>query len=336
MMPLVTIAIPIYKRLSCLPGALRSIAAQDYPHIELIVSDNGLNGTVVRDLVAQHYTRPYVFRQNVATVPIPVHHKQLVQAAAGKYFIWMPDDDTMNPNYVSELVPLLEQDPQIAVAMARHEYVDSSRCVLRTSPNRAPHCMSGEQFILKWTRMGYESYTPILARTSEIRACGGYLEECRGGTHVDDALLVKLVLGRSVAFTNSCSYQVQQDDESVGWSLKMEILADDTRKMLWFLDSDPWVLAYAKQEPVQWSAMKHSLVTMTWETYYSRWDTLYKKRLSLVPWIRAAFALPYIPSYYRAVRSSLWYGVKEKLLSNAKAQFPGVYRLCQAIRGRMS
>jgi hypothetical protein len=128
---------------------------------------------------------------------------------------------------------------------------------------------------------------------------------------------------------------VQQDEASVGWSLKVEILADDTRKMLRFLDSDPWVLAFAKQEPVQWSAMKHSLFTMIWETYYYRWDTLYKKRLSLVPWVRAAFALPYIPSYYRAVRPSLWYGVKEKLLSKAKDQFPGVHRLCQAIKGRM-
>lgn len=327
MMPLVTIAIPVYKRLSCLPRALRSVAAQDYPHIELMVSDNGPNGTVVRDLVAQHYTRPYVFRQNSATVPIPVHYNQLVQAGAGKYFIWMPDDDTMNPNYVSELVPILEQDPQIAVAMARQEYVDSSRRVLRTSPNRAPHCMSGEQFILEWTRTGYESYTAILARTSEIRACGGYLEGCRGGTHVDDALLVKLVLGRSVAFTTACSYQLQQDEASVGWSLKMEILADDTRKFLRFLDSDPWVLAFARQEPVQWSAMKHSLVTMTWETYYYRWDTLYRNRLSFVPWVKAAFALPYLPEYYRAVGSSLQGRVRAKVYMGVKRLFPWAYKM---------
>jgi glycosyltransferase involved in cell wall biosynthesis len=334
MTPLVTIAIPVYRRLNCLPGALLSVAAQEYARIELIVSDNGLNGTVVRDLVAKHYTRPYVFRQNAASVIIPAHYNQLVSAASGKYFIWMPDDDTMSPNYVSELVPILERDHQIAVAISHQEYVDSSRRVLRTSPNQALQCISGEQFILEWTRMGFESYTAILARTSDIRACGGFPEEFRGGTHCDDAVLVKLALGRSIAFTNACTYQLQQDEASAGWSLKLQILAEDTRGFLRFLDSDPWLLAYAKREPVQWAAMKQALVTMTWETYYYRWNTLYKDRLSLVPWVKAAFALPYLPEYYRAVRPSLQYGVREKLFMEPKSSFRWVYKMYQAIKCR--
>jgi len=335
MMPLVTIGIPVYKRLSCLPRALQSVLKQDYPHIELLVSDNGLNGTAVRDLVDQHYPRPYVFRQNPAIVTLPAHYNQLVEVASGKYFIWMPDDDAISPNYVSTLVPLLEQDPTVAVAIARQEYVDASGCVLRVSPNYAPHAISGEQLITQWTRMGFESFTAILARTADIRACGGY-PEFPGGTHCDDAVLVKLSLGCSIALTNACAYQLQQDETSVGWSLKCQVLAEDTRRFLKFLDTDPWLLAFAGRKPAQWTMLKNSLIKMTWETYYHRWDTLYKERLSLVPWVRAAFALPYIPSYYRAVRSSLWYGVKEKILRQAKAQFPGVHRVCQALRGRSS
>ena len=335
MMPLVTIGIPVYKRLSCLPRALESVLKQDYPHIELLVSDNGLNGAAVRDLVAQHYNQPYIFRQNPTIVTLPAHYNQLVSAASGKYFIWMPDDDAISSNYVSALVSILEQDRTVAVAIARQEYVDASGCVLRISPNHAPHSISGEQLITRWTRMGFESFTAIFARTADLRACGGY-PEFPGGTHCDDAVLIKLSLGRSIALTNACVYQVQQDEASVGWSLKCQVLAEDTRRFLKFLDTDPWLLAFAERESALWTILKHSLIKMTWETYYYRWDTLYKARLSLVPWVRAAFALPYIPSYYRAVRSSLWYGVKAKLLSNAKAQLQGVHRLCQAIRGRMS
>jgi hypothetical protein len=136
--------------------------------------------------------------------------------------------------------------------------------------------------------------------------------------------------------TNACAYQLQQDETSVGWSLKCQVLAEDTRRFLNFLETDPWLLAFAGREPAQWIMLKHSLVKMTWETYYHRWETLYKERLSLVPWVRAAFALPYIPDYYRAVRSSLWYGVKEKLFRKTKAQLPWVQRLCQALKSRMS
>ena len=53
MTKLATIGIPVYKRLNTLSNALQSVAAQDYPHIELIVSDNGTNGTKVRDIVEQ-------------------------------------------------------------------------------------------------------------------------------------------------------------------------------------------------------------------------------------------------------------------------------------------
>jgi glycosyltransferase involved in cell wall biosynthesis len=334
MMPLVTIGIPVYKRLNCLPRALQSVLAQDYPNIELLVSDNGLNGNVVRDLVDRHYARPYVFRQNPAIVTLPAHYNQLVAVASGTYFIWMPDDDSIASNYVSTLVPILEQDQRLAVAIARQEYMDTAGRVLRVSPNHSPHSISGEQLVTQWTRLGFESFTAIFARTAEIRACGGY-PEFPGGTHCDDAVLIKLALGRSIAFTNECAYQLQQDEASVGWSLKCQVLAEDTRRFLRFLDTDPWLRAFAEREGAQWTWLKYSLVKMTWETYYHRWDTLYKERLSLVPWVRAAFALPYIPDYYRAVRPSLWYGVREKLFRKSTAQLPWLHKLYQAIKGRM-
>lgn len=335
MQPLVTIGIPVYKRLSCLPRVLQSVLKQDYPHIELLVSDNGLNGTAVQDLVDQHYARPYVFRQNREIVTLPAHYNQLVSAASGKYFVWMPDDDSISPNYVSALVPLLEQASEVAAAIARQEYVDASRCVLRVSPNHAPQSISGDQLILQWTRMGFESFTAILARTADIRACGGY-PEFPGGTHCDDAVLIKLCLGRTVALTNACVYQLQLDEASVGWSLKHQVLAEDTRRFLAFLDTDPWAIAFAAREPARWAELKDSLIKMTWETYYYRWDTIYKERLSLVPWVSAAFALPFIPEYYRKVRATFGAVLRDTAITCVKKFCPWGVKLYRTLMGRDS
>ena len=74
--PLVTIAVPLYKRMHFLPGALKSIAAQDYPAIEVLVSDNGENGAELRELVAQHYPGSFTFRRNETTVPMSIHFNQ--------------------------------------------------------------------------------------------------------------------------------------------------------------------------------------------------------------------------------------------------------------------
>ena len=54
---LVTVGIPIYKRLEYLPSVLKIVGWQDYPNVELIVSDNGMNGPAVREIVDRYYSR---------------------------------------------------------------------------------------------------------------------------------------------------------------------------------------------------------------------------------------------------------------------------------------
>jgi glycosyltransferase involved in cell wall biosynthesis len=63
MSKLVTVAVPVYKRLQYIPQVLEIIASQDYPNIELLISDNGMNGTAVQTLVNAHYAKSYRFRQ---------------------------------------------------------------------------------------------------------------------------------------------------------------------------------------------------------------------------------------------------------------------------------
>ena len=330
---LVTIAIPVYKRLHCLPQALKSVQVQDYADIELMVSDNGLNGVKVSDIVRQCYARPYVFRQNSVSVNIPTHYNQLLQAASGHYFVWMPDDDAMSSNYISELVRTLESNPRISVAIARQEVVDATGHVMRTSPSTVPALMTGEDLVRKWTENGFESYTGILVRTADARRCGGY-PDYPGGTHVDDALLVKLCLNHLVAFNHRCTYRLANDESSFGWSLKWQLLAEDTRRFLKFLNSDPMLLAYANEHREQWVELKECLAAMTWGTYLYRWATLYQRRLPLLQWVRAAFAMPFIPNYYRQVRSLLLSALNRYASARIKILFPRAHKIYRALRYR--
>ena len=107
MCDLVTIGVPVYKRLGFLPNVLRSVSEQNYPAIELIVSDNGLNGGEVPQLVRRHYSKPFKFRQSPFIVSMPTHFNQIIQRASGKYFMILCDDDEISPNFVSEMAALL-------------------------------------------------------------------------------------------------------------------------------------------------------------------------------------------------------------------------------------
>ena len=328
---LVTIAIPIYKRLSYLPGVLRAVQAQDYPHIELIVSDNGQNGSKTTKLIEENYSRPFRLRQTAVTVNIPAHYHQILSESTGEYFIWLADDDLISANFVSELARTLEAYPEAAVAIAHEEIIDTSGRVVRRSLRDIPQLLSGEEFIRSWNTYKYENYSTLLAKREDIINCGGFAH-IPWGTASDDLLLMKLCFRGSVAFNQRCTFQWRWDEASFGWGLSIQQLAEDYRHLLRILETDPVFRVYKKQNPGTWNELKQHIVWMSWRAYFHRWSTLYKQRLPFLPWLRAAFAVRFPLAYYGVVLSSLRWTIREMVLSRLKARWPGARKVYQNVK----
>jgi glycosyltransferase involved in cell wall biosynthesis len=312
----VSIGLPIYKRLEHLPTILKIVASQDYPSIELIVSDNGMNGEAVANIVKEHYPQPFRFRQNPETVSIGKHFNQLIEEASGDYFIMLMDDDEISSNYVSELVARLEAHPGASVALARQETIDEKGVVLRRSKETLPSIMSGPDFIqAMWGRyeFDYEIVDSYLAKTDELKACGGYPDFPRGN-QAENALLIKLALNSSIVLCPKCTFRWRSVDSSYAWSQSIDELAKGTREFLDFLDHDPSTRRFAAERPAEWKEVKRCLVTMAWGTYLWRWRDLYDNKLSRLKWIKAGFAMPLIPGYYRQVGAVLRNIVKAGLV----------------------
>jgi glycosyltransferase involved in cell wall biosynthesis len=305
---LVTIGLPIYKRLEFLPNVLRSVSEQDYPAIELIVSDNGLNGSKVPEIVRRYYSGPFKFRQNPSTATISTHFNQIIQLASGKYFMILCDDDEISPNFLSAMVALFERYPQASVGLSKQEIMDESGCVIRTSSDNLPPIVSGPDFIKGlWRTREYkfEGLVSFFSRTDDLKACGGYPEFWKGHSH-DDALVVKLCIDNYVAMNSECVFRWRVYEASHGLSIDMDDIARATRESLRFMVSDPKLVQFAAAHPVEWLEVKDIVERMFWTCYYERWNGIYRKRLSSVVWLKAAFALPFIPAYYRAVSHTLF------------------------------
>jgi glycosyltransferase involved in cell wall biosynthesis len=310
-----TVAVPFYKRLEYLPSVLKMVEVQDYPAVELLVSDNGENGNKVRDAVQQLYKRPYRFRQNPKTVVLAKHFNQIIQEAQGEYFIMLNDDDEITPNYVSELVGQMERYPDATLGFGRQEIINKEGVVLRTSKGTFPPVMSGAEFIrATWKRyeFGFENVESFLGRTKLLQDTGGYADFARGN-HSDDAAVIRCCLGRSVVFSSRCTYRHRVHEGGFGWLASMDEFAAASREFICFLNDDPTIREYAKREPKEWAELRELLVTMTWETYLWRWKDLYKEKLSTWGWVRAAFAMPYIPAYYQRVGQALKVAAKSRL-----------------------
>jgi glycosyltransferase involved in cell wall biosynthesis len=315
---LVTIGIPIYKRLEYLPNALRVVTAQDYPHIDLLVSDNGVNGSAVSDLVEQHYRRPYRFRQNASTVSPSIHFTQLIQNARGEYFIALPDDDEITPNFVSELLQVIERHPEASAAFGREEGIDPSGLVIRQSKDTIPEVLSGFDFIkTTWgTReYGLGSLCTYLGRTETLLACGGF-PDIWAGTGDEDLLAVKLSLDGYVAFSTRCSYRKRIYDTSLGYSIDTKDLARGIREFIACLGADSRIRSYAAAHPVEWKELRGYLARSVWNTYYFRWGDLYRRRMSPLKWAMAGFALPL--NYHRHVARCILGATKSAMVGHAQ------------------
>lgn len=309
--PLVTIAVPLYKRMHFLSTVLKSVAEQDYPEIELLVSDNGENGPELREMVQRHYPGAFTFRRNEVTEPVmSTHFNQLVEAASGKYFVLLCDDDEIGPRFVSSMVETLEADPEIRVAIPLVELMDESGAPLSveqaadlpySQPERKelpPRVFSGLDFVRYWVsgRYRFKTFVTVMGRTEDIAAIGGYPQMPTGD---DDAVALRLALGHKVAFCADAVFRNRAYEASGGLDITPQELARDIRRWLEFLDSDPVLRRYADEHPRQWREVRRLMRQKAWKTYRHRWKGMYRKRLPTAQWLRAGFALPFIPEYYR-------------------------------------
>jgi hypothetical protein len=175
--------------------------------------------------------------------------------------------------------------------------------VIRQSETNLPKAVSGADFVADvWGshRYKFECVVTFLAKTDDIKACGAY-PDFRKGTHSDDALLIKLSLNRYITFSHQCSFRWRVDETSYGWSMSIWDLAADSREFLRFLENDPTILKFASAHPVQWKKLKSILVSMAWQTYFNRWNGIYRARLKFPEWAVAAFAMSPIGAYYKSV-----------------------------------
>ncbi|HEV8722676.1 MAG TPA: glycosyltransferase family A protein [Candidatus Binatia bacterium] len=321
---LVTVAVPVHKRLIYLPEVLRAIAAQNYPQVELIVSDNGTNGCRIPELVRQHYPKPFRFRQNPVTVDLPIHLNQLVDQASGYYFVMVCDDDLISGNYVSSLVESLERNPDASLAISKLEAMEENGETIYAYDGEIPQYLSGIDFLKAWSCRAPWLVGPLatnLAKTADLRRWGRHPHWPRA-INTDFAIIVRLALNGSVALNPRCTFRQRRyrsGNHSIVASAEIQEFAEATRKFLTFLEEDATVSEFAINHSVVWSQLRVLLVQRIWTDYFHWWLHVYRCKLTRGDWIRAAFSMPYIPSYYASVFSAF---------------FPRTYDAYRAVLGR--
>jgi glycosyltransferase involved in cell wall biosynthesis len=189
--PLVTIGLPVYNEARFIDAALASLRCQDYPNLEIVISDNASTDRTV-EICTRHAGEDPRIRIERAVVNrgAIANFQNTLDLAHGTYFMWAGGHDLWTPNLVSECVALMEANQGACLAFASSRWVgvddEPLARVSGWSDTRGLDPVA-RLFTIFWGNMH-----PVMAlvRTAQLRACMP-LENLAGS---DLVLLAELAL----------------------------------------------------------------------------------------------------------------------------------------------
>lgn len=123
-MPRVSIGLPVYNGGTQIGEAIASLLAQEFTDFELIISDNGSTDNteaICREFAARDARIRYV--RQPENLGVKRNFQFVLHAAQADYFLWAAHDDRWAPNYLSELVPMLDAHPLAVLATPQTQMV---------------------------------------------------------------------------------------------------------------------------------------------------------------------------------------------------------------------
>jgi glycosyltransferase involved in cell wall biosynthesis len=123
--PLMSIAHPVYNGAETLAPVIESVLGQDYPDIELVISDNAsTDGT---EELCRHFAAAderVVYRRHATNIGLLNNFMSAAEASHGTHVRWLGDDDTLEPDYVSRTLAAFAEDDRRVLVTTQISYVD--------------------------------------------------------------------------------------------------------------------------------------------------------------------------------------------------------------------
>lgn len=132
----VDVIVPVYNRLRFLGATIESVLAQSYRNWRLIVVDDGSQEDVAGFLAAYRDARITCLAQanqgNAAARNLGIQH------GSGQYVICLDSDDVWEPQFLTQIIQLLEQRQEVDVAYCQLRYIDESGASLPVNTQPDP------------------------------------------------------------------------------------------------------------------------------------------------------------------------------------------------------
>lgn len=266
--PLVSICVPTYNRVSALRESLKSIRAQDYVPIEIMISDNcSEDGTeqVCREIAKADPRVRYV--RQPRNIGLYANHNFAIDESRGEFLCFFHDHDERDARIVSEYVSFLCQHPDVGVVSSDWELIDDSGERIGVREYDVKAVTPGLEYIGRTIRSGRSS---IAAQGAMIRrsALGNvYFDEGGPIGFGDFAVWFQIAEKASVGHIRRRLWRCRVTRQSQS-TRTIESLIDDYRESL---------TRYCDGHVKRWP--EHAEMVARWRSYIDRfvfWALVYE------------------------------------------------------------
>src|SRR5258705_810186 len=210
-LPLISIVITSYNRANWIGQAIESALAQDYPNLEIIISDNC--STDNSDEVIKKYcsdSRIRYTRNETNIGMIPNFNKGFFELAKGEYITNLSSDDYFtNPTFITKALRVINKYENISVVFGIHNSLDEiSQNILPTSlPGEYDiEFKKGEELFIDFDNKPCFSAGGALYSASHLRNNGIRFS---GRATADLEMNFRMMLCGNVGFVNEVVYMTR-------------------------------------------------------------------------------------------------------------------------------
>lgn len=208
--PLVTIAIPAYKR-TFLSESIESALSQDYYNIELIIVDDNSPHNL-KDIVNQFNDARIKYYKNDVNIgrknPV-ANWNRCVELAQGDFFILLCDDDLLMPTFISSLLKLADKYMNCNVFHARR-IIRNEITKKEIEDQPIPEWISAEEM---YKSKYWHTITEFMYRTPHVKKLKYVSFPVAWGS--DDVSIINFAAEGGIASASECLAVFRYNEEHI-------------------------------------------------------------------------------------------------------------------------
>jgi teichuronic acid biosynthesis glycosyltransferase TuaG len=175
----VSVVIPVYNQADFVVAAIDSVLAQDYPHIDLTVVDDGSTDATPRLLAAHPGTFTVLTQPNRGAAAAL---NRGIRESRGEFVCWLSADDLFLPGKVTRQVEAFGGDPELGLVYTGYERIRADGASIIRVPSPLP--VHPDPFVMVFWQNSING-SSVMVRREVFETCGAFDESLRADVDGD-------------------------------------------------------------------------------------------------------------------------------------------------------